>query len=144
MISFWQWYIMNIKTVFPRYWDSWVKDKMVLWPSYLWHRDPYTGKMTSLYLDGPQISYISINVWSVLYSVLSLLWYRLILTMFFRAISQSQSGGHSHQTILQIFFFMNYSPQLLLHNQDELWVQMDWSQHTCGCCTHYKEIINNH
>ena len=38
----------NIKTVFPRYGDSHVKDKTVARPSYLQHGDPYTGKTTSL------------------------------------------------------------------------------------------------
>ena len=33
----------NIKTVFPRYGDSHVKDKTVERPSYLLHEDPYTG-----------------------------------------------------------------------------------------------------
>ena len=45
---------LNIKTVFPMYEDSNVKDKTVARPSYLKHGDPYTGKMTSLYWDGPQ------------------------------------------------------------------------------------------
>ena len=38
----------NIKTAFPRYGDSHVKDKTVAR-----HGDPYTGKTTSLYWDGP-------------------------------------------------------------------------------------------
>ena len=45
---------LSIKTAFPRYGDSNVKDKTVARPSYLKHGDPYTGKMTSLYWDGPQ------------------------------------------------------------------------------------------
>ena len=40
---------LNIKTIFPGYGDSHVKDKTVL--SLTW--DPYTGKMTSLHWDGP-------------------------------------------------------------------------------------------
>ena len=47
---------LNLKTVFPRLEDSHVWDKMVARPSYLQHGDPYTGKTTSLYLDGPQTS----------------------------------------------------------------------------------------
>ena len=47
--------LLNIKTIFPRYGDSHVKDKMVSQPSYLKHGDTYTGKTTSLYWDGPQI-----------------------------------------------------------------------------------------
>ena len=47
---------LNIKTVFPRYGDSYAKDKTVARPSYLWHGDPYTGKTTFLYWDGPQRS----------------------------------------------------------------------------------------
>ena len=43
---------LNIKTVFPRYGDSHVKDKMVARQSYLKHGDPYTVKKTSLYWDG--------------------------------------------------------------------------------------------
>ena len=44
---------LNIKTIFPRYGDSHVKDMTVARPSYLSHGDPYTGKTTSLYWDGP-------------------------------------------------------------------------------------------
>ena len=40
---------LNIKTIFPRYEDSHVKDKTVVRPSHLKHGDPYTGKTTSLY-----------------------------------------------------------------------------------------------
>ena len=40
---------LNIKTVFPRYGDSHVKDKTVAR-----HGDPYTGKTTSLYWDVPE------------------------------------------------------------------------------------------
>ena len=40
--------------VFPRYGDSHVKDKTVVRLSYLFHGDPYNGKTTSLYCDGPQ------------------------------------------------------------------------------------------
>ena len=47
---------LNIKTVFPRYGDSHVKDKTVMRPSYLLHGDPYTGKMTYLYPNGPHAS----------------------------------------------------------------------------------------
>ena len=47
---------LNIKTVFPRYGDSHVKDKTVARPSYLSHGDPYIGKTISLYWDGPQVS----------------------------------------------------------------------------------------
>ena len=46
---------LNIKTIFPRYGDSHVKDKTVVRPSFLKHGDPYTGKTTSLYLDGPLV-----------------------------------------------------------------------------------------
>ena len=35
-------------------WDSHVKDKTVVRPSYFWHGNPYTGKMVSLNWDGPQ------------------------------------------------------------------------------------------
>ena len=35
-------------------WDSHVKNKTVARPSYLKHADPYTGKTTSLYWEGPQ------------------------------------------------------------------------------------------
>ena len=44
---------LNIKTVFPRYGDYHVKDKTVVRPCNLKHWDPYTGKTTSLYWDGP-------------------------------------------------------------------------------------------
>ena len=44
---------LDIKTIFPRYGDSHVKDKTVARPSYLQHGDPYTGKTASLYWDGP-------------------------------------------------------------------------------------------
>ena len=47
---------LNIKTVFPRYGDSHVKDKTVMRPSYLSHGDPYTGKTTYLYWDGPRVA----------------------------------------------------------------------------------------
>ena len=46
---------LNIKTIFPRYGDSHVKDKAVVRLSYLYYGDPYTGKTTSLYWDGPQL-----------------------------------------------------------------------------------------
>ena len=42
---------LNIKTVFPRYGDSHVKDKTVARPSYLWHGHPYTGKTTYFYIE---------------------------------------------------------------------------------------------
>ena len=45
---------LNIETIFPRYEDSHVKDKMVVRLSYLKHEDPYTDKMTSFYWDAPQ------------------------------------------------------------------------------------------
>ena len=50
---------LNIKTSFPRYEDSNVKDKTVVRQSYIHHGDPCTGKMSSLYWDGPRptISY---------------------------------------------------------------------------------------
>ena len=48
------WARLNIKTIFPRYGDPHVKDKTVVRPSYFQHGDPYTGKTTSLYWDGPQ------------------------------------------------------------------------------------------
>ena len=54
---------LNIKTVFPRYGDSHVKDKTVDRPSYLWHGDPYTGKTTSLYWDGPWVVTVN-HKWS--------------------------------------------------------------------------------
>ena len=41
------------------YGDSHVKDQTVASLSYLQHRDPYTGKTTSLYWDGPQVSNIN-------------------------------------------------------------------------------------
>ena len=43
---------LNIKTVFPRYGDSHVKDKTVERPSY---GDPYAGKTTPSYSDSPQV-----------------------------------------------------------------------------------------
>ena len=49
---------LNIKTIFPKYGDSHVKDRTVTRLSYLQHGDPYTRKMTSLYWDGPQVSII--------------------------------------------------------------------------------------
>ena len=45
----------NIKTVFPGYGDSHVKDKTIVRLSYLKHGDPYAGKTTFLYWDGTQI-----------------------------------------------------------------------------------------
>ena len=56
---------LNIKTVFPRYGESHVKDKTVARLSYLKHRDPYTGKTTSLYWDGPQGSRARFSINSV-------------------------------------------------------------------------------
>ena len=58
-----------IKTIFPRYGDSHVKDKTVVRLSYLSHGDPYTGKMTSLYWDSPEmpwniIDIINIHQWT--------------------------------------------------------------------------------
>ena len=44
----------HYKDLFSRYGDSHVKDKMVMRLSYLKHVDPYTGKTTSLYWNGPQ------------------------------------------------------------------------------------------
>ena len=46
------WAHLNIKTVFPRYGDSHVKDKMVAK-----HGDPYIGKTTALYWDGRLVTY---------------------------------------------------------------------------------------
>ena len=58
---------LNIKTVFPRYGDSHVKDKTVARPSYLLHGDPYAGKTTSLYWDGPLVfeTTILVSLWKV-------------------------------------------------------------------------------
>ena len=44
---------LNIKTVFIRDGYFHVKSKTVARPSYLWHRDSYTGKSTYLYWDEP-------------------------------------------------------------------------------------------
>ena len=44
---------LNIKTVFPRYGDYHVKDKVATGPSYHQHRDPLTDKTTSSYWDSP-------------------------------------------------------------------------------------------
>ena len=41
--------LSQYKDHLSQYGDSHVKDKTVARPSYLWHGDPYTGKMTSLY-----------------------------------------------------------------------------------------------
>ena len=46
---------VHIKTGFPRYGNFHVKDKTVVRPSYLNRGDPYTGKTTSLHLDGPNV-----------------------------------------------------------------------------------------
>ena len=47
---------LNIKTAFPRYGkEKKVKEKKVAKLSYLEHGDPYTGKKTFLYWDGPGI-----------------------------------------------------------------------------------------
>ena len=45
---------LNIKTVFPGYGDSHVKDKTVGDRLIFNMGDPYTGKTTSLYWDGPK------------------------------------------------------------------------------------------
>ena len=45
----------------PQVRDSHVKDKTVVRPSYLWHGDPYTGKETTLYGDGPLVGVIEKN-----------------------------------------------------------------------------------
>ena len=45
---------LNIKTVFPGYGDSNVKDKTVVRRSYLYNGVPYTAKTVLLYLDEPQ------------------------------------------------------------------------------------------
>ena len=47
---------LNINTFFPRYGYSHVQDKTIGRPSYLEHEDPYTGKTTTLYWDGPQVA----------------------------------------------------------------------------------------
>ena len=60
---------LNIKTIFPRYGDFHVKDKTVVGPSYLKHGDPYTGKTTSLYWDGPLVSHTWISNCDPKYSV---------------------------------------------------------------------------
>ena len=41
------WARLNIKTIFPRFVDSHVKDKTVVRPSYLKHGNLYTGNTTS-------------------------------------------------------------------------------------------------
>ena len=46
---------LSIKTIFPRYGDSHVKDKAVARPSYLQHGNPCTGKTASWYWDGPLV-----------------------------------------------------------------------------------------
>ena len=51
----------NIKTIFPRYGDSHVKDKTVTKPSYLKHGDPYTGKTTSLCWDTPITGWVTVS-----------------------------------------------------------------------------------
>ena len=47
---------LNIKTASPGYGDSFVNDKTVTRPSYLWHGDSHSGKMKYLYWDGPKDS----------------------------------------------------------------------------------------
>ena len=44
------------KQCLSRYAYSHLKGKTLWRPSYLWHEDHYTGKTTSLYCDGPQIT----------------------------------------------------------------------------------------
>ena len=50
------WAPSRYKDRLSQVWNSHVKDKTVMRPSYLLHGDPYTGKSTSLYWDGPQIA----------------------------------------------------------------------------------------
>ena len=52
-----------MKTIFPKYGYSQVKDKTVARPSYLQHGDPYTGK-TYLYRDGPHNDILCTIKWA--------------------------------------------------------------------------------
>ena len=73
---------LNIKTVFPRYGDSHVKDETVTRPSYLFHGDPYAGKTASLYWDSPRLKFILVpfvlhikwNMYMVLLYLPFLIW----------------------------------------------------------------------
>ena len=55
---------LNIKTVFPSYGDSHVKDKTVAKLSYLKHGDPYMDKTTSLYWNAPPLVTYDRNIFS--------------------------------------------------------------------------------
>ena len=52
----------NIKTIFPRYGDSHVKDKTVVRPYHLYYAGPYTGKTTFLNWDNPQVPRLLTNI----------------------------------------------------------------------------------
>ena len=53
-----------MKTIFPKYGYSQVKDKTVARPSYLQHGDRYTSKTTSLYWDGPHNDILCTMKWA--------------------------------------------------------------------------------
>ena len=50
---------LNIKTIY-QLWDFYYKDKMVVRPSYLYTRNPYTDKTASLYRDSTPETFICV------------------------------------------------------------------------------------
>ena len=73
---------LNIKTIFPRYWDSHVKDKTVARPSYLKPGDPFTGKTTWLYWDDPLWFFM------VHYEILPrVIWEQILLNKYFNSLN---------------------------------------------------------
>ena len=96
---------LNIKTVFPRYVDYHVKDKTAVRPSYLWHGDPYTGKMTSLYWVAPLIIRKVTFMTSIIYAPYLLISYQLgrycYITFLLVSLDQGWSLIHEDESPLQ-------------------------------------------
>ena len=57
--SFCVFFFFQYKDQLSGYRDSQYKNKTIMKPSYLYDVNLYTGKMTPLYIKGPQISFLS-------------------------------------------------------------------------------------
>ena len=121
---------LNIKTIFPRYGDSHVKDKIVAIPSYLWHGDPYTGKMTSLYWDSPLVlkpQYsrktrsmpLLLMPWFLTSPGLCDTWVTVIHEERFQLPALSQCWQRTES--VNIFFYSFLHKQMLSYQQRVLW-----------------------
>ena len=125
------WQRLSIKTVFPRYGDPHVKNKMAVRPFYLRYGDPYTGKKTPLYWDGPQ---------GFMYSIVSQgPWHPVIGPHWVNSSFPGQNGCHFADYIFKCIFMnrdfcisilisLKFVPKGVIDNMSALFQVMSWCQ----------------